>query len=370
MKLCRNLAFLNDLHLGHHQTPTVHIIKSLMAALPDNTETAELDIIFLAGDVFDRLLTYADDCVFEIHCWIVDLLRLCKKYDILLRVLEGTPSHDNRQSRWFVELNESAHINADLAYFDSLAVEYIARFDMHVLYIPDEYSATCEITKQLVIEKLASMGLDQVDYTVMHGAFPHQLPSTIDQRSVHDPSYYLSITREAVVIGHVHFYSQYEWIYAGGSLERLRHNEEGPKGHLRIRRMDTGIQAYFVENRNAMCYVTVLLTDRNETDAKIALDEQVAVLKAGDYIRVKCRKSDAGLAMMPSYIGRHHALNWGYTEVKDKGDERDLIDERIELLTTPINSGNIASLLLERVARNNPHHYDRSVLLLEEVLND
>lgn len=367
----KGLAVLNDIHLGHSRTPTEHIIRSLQLALPDNRETADLSMIILAGDVFERLLTYADECVFDINAWIIALLRLCKKNDIVLRVLEGTPSHDNKQSRWFKEQNEEAQIGADIEYIEDMTIEYIARFDIHLLYIPDEWKATAEITKQLVIEKMQEFQLEQVDFTIMHGAFPHQMPEVAHSAQFHDPVFYLSITRMYIFIGHIHKYSQYERIIAGGSLERLGHGEEEPKGHVRLRFMEHGHQLYFVRNDNAMKYVTKMLKGLNEEDAKSELDKAVIELRPGDHLRVKCRKEDPALAMLASYINRFQDFHWTFNELSSGEEEESLLTDDRNLITiTPIHAGNIAELLLARVRHKYPDMTTRAEALLTEVLNE
>ena len=50
------VVVLSDIHLGHPNTPTVEIIKNLNLAFPDNVEANSIDLIFIAGDVFDRLM--------------------------------------------------------------------------------------------------------------------------------------------------------------------------------------------------------------------------------------------------------------------------------------------------------------------------
>src|SRR5690606_34198135 len=141
MKSRLRSAIFSDVHLGHRTTPTEHIIQQLKLALPTNEETSNLDIIWISGDLFDRFLPLNHPDLPLIHEYIAWLLRLCKRHDIVLRVLEGTPSHDNKQA-WLVEaINADVEIGADAKHVESLSIEYIERFGIHVLYIPDEWSA-------------------------------------------------------------------------------------------------------------------------------------------------------------------------------------------------------------------------------------
>ena len=79
-----HLAVVSDIHLAHKRNPASRIIQNLRDAFPDNVETAQLDLIVLAGDVFDGLISLPDDEVTDIKAWITYMLRLCKKHDIIL----------------------------------------------------------------------------------------------------------------------------------------------------------------------------------------------------------------------------------------------------------------------------------------------
>lgn len=251
-----NIAVLSDIHLGHPRTNTFHIVANLRKALPDNEETAKLDLILLAGDVFDRLLTLPQEEVDEIQAWINELLALCAKYNILLRVLEGTPSHDWKQSRQFVNLNLGAEIPAQLKYVDTLSIEVIEELGgLTVLYVPDEWNHDASVTWLQVQELLKKHGLDKVDIACMHGAFDYQLP--IESIKNHNSEWYQSIVNHYIVIGHVHIRTQHGKILAQGSFDRLSHGEESPKGHYRMTLSPAGNKHWFVENEGAKLYLTV-----------------------------------------------------------------------------------------------------------------
>ena len=64
---------------------------------------------------------------------------MLKPYNIILRILEGTPSHDWKQSKLFIHLNDLTKAGTDVKYIDSLSIEYIDKFGINVLY-PDEIS--------------------------------------------------------------------------------------------------------------------------------------------------------------------------------------------------------------------------------------
>ena len=369
-------ANFSDVHLGHGKTPASFIVSNLMLALPDNETTAKLDIITLAGDVFDQDLGLWEDCSFDIQVFITYLLNLCKKHDIVLRVLEGTPSHDWKQSRLFVHINEHANIGADVKYFDTLDIEHIDKFDIDVLYIPDEYRPTCEQTWAEVKNTLALRGLEQVDYVVMHGAFPHQMPEYVHNRlDLHNPENYLSITRKYIFVGHVHFHSQYKRILASGSFDRLKHGEEGAKGHLRLTIRTNGFDdILFVENKPAMKYITV---NCEKLEAEQVIDRvHRAVNKLPDrsYLSIKCRRDDVAKGMMGDLIKKyqHRGFIWTMTETGKKSAENNIVmsDNRDQIQTIHLGPDNLVSLLMDRIMAKHPVKADRCRALLMGVMNE
>lgn len=256
----RLMAFISDIHLAHPRTNTYHIIQNLRRAFPDDEQTGKLDVIFFAGDVFDRLMSLPQDEVDAIQEWIGDLLRICAKRNIIVRVLEGTPSHDWRQSKQFVNVNNTLDNPANLRYVDTLSIEVIQELDdLSVLYVPDEWNADASVTLLQVKELLSIHGLEKVDVGCMHGSFDYQLP--IESSKNHNSDTYLSLVRHFIGIGHVHIRTEMSrygaWILAQGSFDRLSHGEEAAKGHYRACISPAGNYHWFVENTDARIYKTL-----------------------------------------------------------------------------------------------------------------
>lgn len=289
------IAELSDVHLGHHKTPAHHIISNLNRAFPDNDTTGQLDIIWIAGDLFDRMLNLPSDSVSAITNWASKFLMMCKRRDILVRVLEGTPSHDWKQAKLLIDINEGSNINADLKYFTELSIEYIDKFGINVLYVPDEWRTKNEQTWDEVQLLLQKHNLDKVDFSIMHGCFNYQVPVNLrDMFETHEEANYLSITRYLVFIGHIHQYSQYDRILSAGSFDRLTHGEEGDKGHIRAVVEPNGIyKAEFIVNEGAMVYKSLDYTKINLDDVYRQLDNLLPHLPKNSHIRVIADPEDA-----------------------------------------------------------------------------
>lgn len=343
-------ANLSDLHLAHPRTNVFHMVERLREMLPDNEETAALDIIFLAGDVFDHLLNLPQVEVDAIQEWVSDLLDLCAKHNILLRVLEGTPSHDWGQSQQFTNINESKLRPAKLKYVETLSIETIDELGgLTVLYVPDEWNAEAHTTKMQVMDLMRLHGLTQVDIGCMHGSFDYQLP--IDSVKNHDSSWYKSIVRYYITIGHIHIRSENDHILAQGSPDRFSHGEEAPKGHYRVFiSPEKKVTWKFVENTRAKIYETI---DCRDMDLEHILNKFHARehYPDGSAVRLLVRRGDT-LQRDLKAIRKHFPQFKITTHLDDlKRPEAILARPSKSDLVKPItiNTSNVKHLVLARI---------------------
>jgi len=344
------IVVLSDIHLGHPNTPTVEIINNLNLAFEDTSEASTIDLLIIAGDTFDRLMHLPDVNVMSIRLWINRMLRFCKKYDIVLRILEGTPSHDWKQSRLWPHLNELAHIGADVEYVETLSIEYIEKFGINILYVPDEWNPECDDTWIEVQQLLRKSALKQVDFTVMHGAFDYQLPVSAGI-SVHDPIRYRSITQYFVFIGHIHLHSIRDRIIAPGSFDRLAHGEEGPKGYLDlIVRSNGNHDLKFVENTQAKQYVTLVCTNKEVDKTLKFLEKKLNKLPPNSFVRIEAAKSDPIFVSLDTLKKGFPFLRFS-TKVSGSNEitTQTLLDLRNNYQPIALNRENIRKLLIERL---------------------
>lgn len=300
------MAVLSDVHLGHRRTRSQHIIQNLRKAFPNSPKTGELDIIFIAGDFYDHLLTLPELDVAEIDQYIVDLMRICAKYGIKLRVLEGTASHDYAQPERFLHLRDLNQIDVDLKYFNKVTVEVLDEPGISVLYVPDDMG-DAEHVLDLSRAAIAAAGLAEVDYAIMHGQFEHQLPEHV-QACKHSRAEYEQLVRVAIFIGHVHVRSIVGKVHAQGSFDRIAHGEEGVKGHFRHRVDANGcVYTNFVVNEGAMIYHTVPGVLQTLESVHEELTKCVAKYPMSSHIRLRLTADNPALksqAMLAAQYSR------------------------------------------------------------------
>lgn len=349
------LACVGDIHMGHTRTPTRDIVSNFKRDFPINAHTGELDILFIDGDTYDHLLNLPDDAVSEIDHWIIYVLRMCAQLNIKLRVLEGTPDHDWKQPRRFETLEQAVQTGVDLKYVEKLDIEYIEDLGIHVLYIPDQWNPDVEDTYKEVIELMKAKGLTHVDYALMHGQFTYQLPQ-VARAPKHSEEKYLAIVKELILIGHVHQFSVYDRIIAPGSYDRLAHNEETPKGHVRARvRANGDRDVQFIENVGAKRYVTVNCVglDLDETLAKVR--ERCQNVPSGAHVRVQATADNPVLQNMELLIREWPLLIWS-RKVEDTlvpdyqtSDSQDDLNAPV-FTPAALTSDNLPKLIMARLA--------------------
>lgn len=339
-----NCAFLSDVHLGHRKTPTAHLLKALDDIFPDGHETADLDLIIIAGDLFDKGLHYTDPNVRLIERWAIRFLRKCRKYKIALRILEGTHAHDMGQSSSFLTFNEAARLGVDLRYVDRLEIEDMDSLGLSLLYLPDEWRVDPDETWLDVKEVMGSRA--KVDLVIMHGMFDHQVPEGAFVHP-HRRSRYESLVRHYIVVGHIHQPSCMGKVLAPGSLDRLAHGEEGQKGHWRATLHSDPEQdkVSFYENALAFPYRTLDCRQLG-FDAAVEKVSAIGTLPPGAFVRLQVQASADSGALFQWCKKNFPFYNWSL--MKDKEDRiRKPLDQGSQLpRLTPVN---LPSLMEEKM---------------------
>ena len=196
----------SDIHLGHRKTPTKHIIASFVDTILTEANK-DIQVLFIAGDLFDHLLYLNTPEAQQIVQFFHKLLDYCHLHQIALRVLEGTPLHDQFQSQILTKINDIRDRKVDLKYHKALEIDYIPCIQKHVLYIPDQWVNSQEELERQVNQQLALRNLTQVDIAILHGAFKYQTKGIVTSEFTYDESYFHHLVKGYVHIGHYHVHN-------------------------------------------------------------------------------------------------------------------------------------------------------------------
>lgn len=348
---------LSDVHLNHDRNPTSRIVGNLFhffSQFEKGSAYGKLDLIVIAGDLFDSLMDCVQSDLFEALTFLSFLVKFCERNDVILRISEGTPGHDWKQSRLLDIVSSLENTKADVRWVQGLEIEHLKDLGLDILYVPDEHSSSAEETLRQVRELMMEKGLTQVDLSFMHGMFTYQMAGIPGKHDTHDEASYLSLTRHFINIGHVHTFSTYDRIIAQGSFDRLAHGEEEAKGavYCEIFPDGDGVDHYvFVENKNALIFKTVSLSNGTMESALLKLDKVAGKLLEGSYLRIKAPK------LHPVYQGfeeikkRYPSLHLSkLNEEEEKEHQKALEDSTLLQYTSiEITPENVVSLIMEEV---------------------
>lgn len=250
----RRFLVFGDVHLLHNRVPTAHVVNVLTDKI---IEAGNISAIYIVGDLWDdsRYMRTEDSKV--AIAFIVWLLSHCKRNQIALRVVEGTPSHDHKQSEMIVSMN--ATMGADVLYLDNVGVMYDPAIDAVIGWVQDEFRVDASETERIMDETMLSSGFDKLDFCFMHGMFKFQSP--VENIRYFNMRFWLDRVRQLILIGHDHHPKWWDRIRVTGSPERLSHGEEEDKGLTVVDYDGQNTRDYFWVNERAVPQYTVRATD-------------------------------------------------------------------------------------------------------------
>jgi hypothetical protein len=144
------------------------------------------------------------------------------------------------------------------------------------------------------------------------------------------------------------------FIVAQGSFDRLTHGEEGPKGHVRlVVRSEGDIDLKFIENDNAMKFVTIRCTSMDLEETLQTISAVARELPDGSHIRVEADHDNPILTNMEELIRRFPLGVWSKLSREAAIEEKQMVTEDdTPFVPIVITRENLPNLLLERVARS------------------
>lgn len=314
----------SDVHFGHRRTSTLEIIKHLDQMFSSHKKWAkDLDIIYIAGDLFDRRLDIGStDAVLSIG-FLLKLVKYCSKNNIKLRILEGTPDHDVQAASMVAMIVDKLNLDIDFKYIDVLHIEYIEDFDRHILYLPDKWD-TPDNTYSQIKAMLKKHNISMVDTVIMHGQFGFQIPYA-ELPSSHDEANFTKITRGLIHAGHIHNHTNKGKIVNQGSFDRLAHGEEEDKGALLVTGDKDKYSWEFIVNKHAKIYKTIDIDTVIPNDIFKYVDKVVVGVPEGSYIRFKVPMGSPIPTMMKELRNRHIRLNLSYKYDGENEDKKGVI---------------------------------------------
>lgn len=349
---------ISDIHEFNDQNETSYIADSICAYFDDFKDTsrfAKMDIIFLAGDIFDYFKDTKNPDLVIVLVWMQRLMGFCARHGIKLRVLEGTPGHDYKQGRNFEPLAKTFGDKLDYKYVEVLSIERMEDLGIDVLYVPDEWGGSAAECKLQVQELLDRYGLEKVDIACMHGMFDFQIPDLGEHPLKHDSEWYMGIVRYFINIGHDHVFKTFNRILVQGSFDRIAHGEEGKKGGI-VCHLDPGGENSFefIENTRARIFKTITVKTKDLEKGIEQVRKVLEGLPSNAHVRISSGPSNPINSVIDNFKLAYPGMKFKkHKDKKQIEDTPDKLRETMELGSTytsvAITSDNIVSLVMSAV---------------------
>lgn len=235
-----NIAFIADIHF--EKISPKYTYNNLEKYFFTNIQDA--DIIFVAGDIFDKNVMMSSDAAIYANKFIYKLKSMGK----MVIIVHGTLSHD------YYQILSYEHLVDDT--FKIFVNHGEFKYDgMNFLIVPEEYLDKNEY-KQYKKKKY--------DFVVGHGLFDHcgfisKVARTINVAPIFNHKDF--DTYGDVVFGHIHTSSLYKnKVLYVGSFGRFNHGEEEKKGFWKYTYDKTEhkiLSRDFIENKGAIKFISI-----------------------------------------------------------------------------------------------------------------
>ena len=328
------ILFSSDHHFGittMSQEEMALSFSSTIFPLLENT-----DIFFINGDFFDTLVIFDSHGFNPIYDVIMDLFKVCQHYNIKLRVLQGTWTHDRNQCSKFQVFYKNHHFSFDFKFIPTIDLEEITVRDrsIKVFYTPDNlpYKSSDEIVK-VISQKMYELGWDYVDYGCMHGFFDFTYPKMIssDNVVVYKESQF-PFVKKMIDVGHVHQHRISGNVFSNGSFDRICHGDEETKGCIKVLDYPDKYTAQFIKNKDAARFDTLTFTADDTTDSiREKISKHLSSIKTKRKIYLRCLiESDEHKEAIRQWMHQNHPkVSCKVSKTKDCRDKHYVVPESV-----------------------------------------
>jgi hypothetical protein len=348
---------ISDIHVGHAKAKAEYMLSDIVEhVIPKVTE--DLDIFFIGGDFFDRLLNMDGTAGYHAVTIISEIRRACIANGVLLRILRGTFSHDYNQNQFFI-VDDDPYINGvqQVRLFDNISIEHIPFLDVNILYVPDDLPYADAMP--IIEDKVKEHQLNKVDIAVTHSYYEHLIPPNIPHRphNTYSADRFAKIVKGPIFNGHIHTTCVYKSVITNGSFGRLCHNEEEAKGFYLVEydKVSLKVRYEFVENTSATVFKTIDLTTIPKDDQ---VEHYIGRLKrilesansSNPTIHVRII-SESGVAHQLIEYTRERYNNVSLSHKSTKDDYKESASEiHVELVDLPIiTESNLPAMVIDHL---------------------
>jgi len=223
---------IKDLHFGHKRSEQMY---SELQIVKDYLNNNHVDILNINGDYFDRKLVATEPAIFFAVSFFSELVEICRKKNIKIRIIQGTRSHElNQLTTMFQHYLSDPTI--DMKIFYQVAEEEL--LGLKFLYVPEEYLEDSEAYYKPFKTKHYNVmhghgTWDFVHFAVMLNEEETQEKSTNGTLSA--PVFVYEEWANAIegglaIFGHIHKRQSHKNVFYGGSFTAWGYGDRSEKG--------------------------------------------------------------------------------------------------------------------------------------------
>lgn len=274
---------INDIHFGVPDSARIYQELKQFKDFINNNKN--LQFVVIAGDYFDRKLSVGDISTYYAISFFHELIEICKERKLILRVIQGTRSHDLNQLNLFSTFQTDGELNFRI--INEVSTEELLP-DFNVLYIPEEYPEDSESYYKEFKEGnyAAIFGHGTWDFISFDNQIEHGNRKDINSAPVFIyEEWEKSFENGFVSFGHIHSRHKYKnKIFYSGSFSRWDFSDRSARGFTHVV-YDTDVKKYtveFIDNEDAPKFDVFVIKDAvpdyenvKIEDLQVILNEQI-----------------------------------------------------------------------------------------------
>ena len=229
-------ATIADIHIGKKSAERLRkeLEEGFLKYIED--EKDNLDLVNIAGDYFDRIIRFNEPAGVLALDTLDRIIETAKNGHFLVRIIQGTKSHDNNQLDVFNSYEETYPDILKIITKVTKETINLKGHELKVLYLPEEYPTDPDSYYQDYFS-------DHYDLIYGHGMTDIVGFSFSDWKDegenisfgtpVHNTDKLLELSSGPVMFGHIHNKKSYkDKFYYTGSYSRYAFDSQEPKGGL------------------------------------------------------------------------------------------------------------------------------------------
>jgi hypothetical protein len=258
---------IQDLHFGHKRSAEMY---DELKIVREYLEKNEVHVLNVNGDYFDRKLVGTEPAIFFAVNFFSELMDVCRRKGIKVRIIQGTRSHELNQLTTMFQ-----HYLSDSKLDIKIILEATEEdlLGMKVLYIPEEYPENGEEHYRRFLSK---------DYNIVHGHGTWDFVSFIANDSYEENSkmgmhsapvfkyddWKNCIRQGLAIFGHIHKRQSFKNVYYSGSFTAWGYGDRSKKGFTAYE-IDTETKKWkftYIDNERAPRYDVLSVRDIVDLD--------------------------------------------------------------------------------------------------------